>query len=157
MANLGRVRTAPIDLGAFAMSITENVGEEADMKRWFPYSQRNSRRCPRWSELWRLRSALHEFLLASSGFMHCQKDVERSVRTSFAELSKGAADDDEVEAAAYRIRAMMMHARNIKSGLWKIPKRYMQLDGIIAHARLDSPPQKQKRDSDEPQLCSSDE
>ena len=129
-ANPGRVRTAPIDIKAFSLVVVDLVGIEDDVTGWFPYSQTKSRRVPIWSELWRLRASTHEFLSASAGFMHCQKDVERTFRLSHAEVVKSAGkravcmDDDDVEAATYRIRAIMMHARNTHAGMWKFPTRF---------------------------------
>ena len=78
--------------------------------------------------------------------MHCQKDVEQAVRKSYG----SGCNNDGVEAASYRIRAMMMHARNIHAGLWKIPLRCTPLSGIVALARLGQPPKKQQRGVHEP-------
>ena len=90
MANPGRVRTAKIAESTFTEVIVELVGNEADATRWFPYGQTNSRRVPIWSEMWRLRVTLHDFLQASGGYMHCEKDVERCVRLAHVQILKSA-------------------------------------------------------------------
>ena len=64
---------------------------------------------------------------------------------------------DIVEVAAYRIRAIMMHGRNLAAGMWKIPTRYQALKGIVAHARLDAPPKQQQQRQQEEQVEDEDE
>ena len=142
----GRVRCKDIDTDELSKAITLHVGADDNLARWLPYGQIRSRRLPPWSDLWRQRSALHDFLRASGGYQHKQKDVELQVRKSVDELNLATpANIDRIEAVAYRIRAMMGHARNTKIGMWKVPKKYDQLHGVFILARIEGSP-RHKRD-----------
>ena len=59
--------------------------------------------------------------------MHKQKNVEKAVRKALAHVNEVAgaelvASVNEVEHVAYRIRAIMSHARNTRLGMWQIPR-----------------------------------
>ena len=63
----------------FSEAIQLSVGSEKNVKRWFPYSQRDTRRVPEWVGLWRSRSSLVELLQASDGYQHRQTCVAKEV------------------------------------------------------------------------------
>ena len=56
--------------------------------------------------------------------------METEVRKSVDKLElKSEENLRHVEGVAYRIRMMMLHARNVKLGMWNVPNKYKQLEG----------------------------
>ena len=142
----------------FSEAIQLLVGGEKDIKRWFPYSQKDTRRVPEWAELWRSRSSLVELLTASDGYQHRQKDVETQVGAAVKALKVDVEKNASlVEGVGYRIRAMMGHARNTKLGMWLVPKKYQSLSGVIDLARVEAPPRRKRDRSGNPEIESMEE
>ena len=51
-----------------------------------------------------------------------------------------APDVDGLEKVGFRVRTLMMQARNAKMGMWTLPARYQALKGMFQLARVESPP-----------------
>ena len=75
MAAGGRITCADVVGDRLSDAIEMHAGPNTRVDTWFRYTQLNSRRCPVWSDIWRLRCALQDFLEASDGYQHKQKDV----------------------------------------------------------------------------------
>ena len=52
---------------------------------------------------------------------------------------------------------MMGHARNIKLGMWLVPKKYQSLSGVIGLARVEAPPRRERDRSGSPEITSMEE
>ena len=140
MAGPGRIVCGPMNTRLVADAITINVGEEKRAKQWFPYSQMDARKRPVWAELWRQRGAAADFFVASNGFLLKQKEMERTVLISMAELKIPEDQHAEAEGVAMRIRAIMAHLRNAKVHSHSIPSRFQQLHAVLQMVSLENPP-----------------
>ena len=139
MAHPGRIACGRMT-DEFGGSIEMHVSG-SDLASWFPYSQLNARRTPVWHEMWRLRSAVSDVLVASNGYQLKQKDVDRALVKLWKKLQPTIVPDvDGLEKVGFRVRTLMMQARNAKMGMWTLPTRYQALKGMFQLARVEGPP-----------------
>ena len=139
MAQQGQVPCGKCDHDGFADVLIMHAGTETDISRWWKYNQLKPRRKPEWSEMWRTRAVLRDCLESSRGYQLKQKDVESCVEKALKDRKvDGSADD--IEDCGYRIRAMMMHARNTTNRMWSLPAKYAKLQACVDLARTDPPP-----------------
>ena len=91
--------------------------------------------------MWRLRSATTDVLTSSQGFQLKQKDVLQALIKLWKKMHPDKVPDKVgLEKVGYRIRILMMQARNAHMGMWTVPTRYQALTGMFRLARIESPP-----------------